>query len=250
MSNSTLVVQSIRTVLRARGMTYRELAKALGVSEPTIKRNLGNGDFSLTRLDRICEVLEVSLPELLDRTAVSTCVTELSEAQEQALVRHPKLLLLTYLLVNEWRIADIVETFDLDENAIVSALLELDRLEIIDFRPPDRIRRLTARNFSWRRDGPVHAFFVDRVASEFLRGAHGESDAFQFVGGTLSSASFARMAKAIDQLAREFEELARRDSRLPLDARDGCSAMLVLRRWECSEFTRLRRRREPHSGRK
>src|SRR5581483_3294678 len=209
MSNSTLVVQAIRAALRARGMTYRELAKALGVSEPTIKRNLGRGDFSLSRLDRICEVLEISLPNLLDSAAASSYLTELSEAQEQALVRDPKLLLLTYLLVNEWRIADL-------------------------------IRRLTARNFSWRRDGPVHAFFVDRVASEFLLGALGESDAFRFVGGTLSAASFARMGKAIDQLTREFEELARRDSRLSLDARDGCSAMLVLRQWEFSEFTKLR----------
>jgi len=136
MSNSTLVVQAIRAALRARGMTYRELAKALGVSEPTIKRNLGRGDFSLSRLDRICEVLEISLPNLLDSAAASSYLTELSEAQEQALVRDPKLLLLTYLLVNEWRIADIIETFDLDENAIVGALLELDRLKIVDYRPP------------------------------------------------------------------------------------------------------------------
>jgi len=58
------------------------------------------------------------------------------------------------------------------------------------------------------------------------------------------------MGKAIDQLTREFEELARRDSRLSLDARDGCSAMLVLRQWEFSEFTKLRRPHQPRSGRK
>lgn len=242
MAGSTQIVQAVRAALRARGMTYRELATALGVSEPTVKRDLGRGDFSLSRLDRICEILGLSLEELLLGASTSTHITQLSETQERALVRQPKLLLVTYLLANEWRLVDITRAFDLDENALVSALLELDRLKIIDYRPPDRVRRLTARNFGWRRDGPVHAFFVEKVASEFLRGTQDDSDAFHFIGGTLSVASFARMRHAIVQLAQEFAELSRRDARLPLDARDGCSAMLVLRRWEFSEFTRLRRR--------
>lgn len=242
MAGSTQIVQAIRAALRARGMTYRELAVALGVSEPTIKRDLGRGDFSLSRLDRICEALGMSLADLIEGASTSTHITQLSEAQERALVRQPKLLLVTYLLANEWRLVDITKTFDLDENMLVSALLELDRLKIIDYRPPDRVRRLTARNFSWRRDGPVHTFFVEKVASEFLRGAQQDPDAFHFVGGTLSVASFERMRRAIEQIAREFAELSRRDARLPLDTRDGCSAMLVLRRWEFSEFTRLRRR--------
>ncbi len=242
MADSTLIVQGIRAALRERGMSYRELARSLGVSEATIKRNLTRGDFDLERLDRICGVLELSLQELLDRASKPDRLTQLSSAQEQALVRDPRLLLVTYLLVNDWRIADIIETFDLDENALVSILLELDRLKIIDFRPPDRIRKLTSRNFGWRRDGPVHTFFVERVAPEFLR-ADGNEDSFHFAGGTLSVASRARVVRALDQLAREFEELARNDARLPLAARDGCSVLLVLRRWEFSEFTRLRRLR-------
>jgi len=222
-------------------MGYRELAKALGVSEVTIKRNLSRGDFDLERLDRICEVLELSVQELLDLAAVPARLTQLSAKQEQALVRHPKLLLVTYLLVNNWRAAEITETFDLDENAMIGILLELDRLKIIEYRPPGRIRKLTSRNFGWRSDGPVHAFFVERVAPEFLR-AQDTRGSFHFAGGTLSAASRVRMAGALDKLAREFEEQARLDARLPLDARDGCSILLVLHRWEFSEFTKLRRR--------
>jgi len=52
----------------------------------------------------------------------------------------------------------------------------------------------------------------------------------------------ARMKMSIAQLVEEFEELARQDSKLPLEVRDGCSALLALRKWEFSEFTRLRRR--------
>jgi hypothetical protein len=51
-------------------------------------------------------------------------------------------------------------------------------------------------------------------------------DELHFIGGTLSAAS-----------------MARQDCRLPLEVRDGCSALLALRRWEFSEFTRLRRKK-------
>jgi hypothetical protein len=45
----------------------------------------------------------------------------------------------------------------------------------------------------------------------------------------------------IDRLAMEFEELAHKDARRPLAERDSCSAILSLRSWEFSEFSKLRR---------
>jgi DNA-binding Xre family transcriptional regulator len=224
-------------------MTYRQLAHLLGVSEPTVKRDLSRGGFSLARLDAICDALDVSLGELLqgDAGAAST-LTQLSEAQERALVRERRLLVVTYLLVNDWKFADITAAFALDENDLVKVLLRLDQLRVIDYRPPRRIRKLTARNFAWRKDGPVQTFFIERVAPEFLGGRFDAAgDALHFLGGTLSAASRARMQAAIARLVDEFEEMARHDARLSLDLRDGCSVLLALRQWEFSDFTRLRR---------
>lgn len=245
MSAAKILVDNIRGVLRQRGITYRQLAQLLGVSEPTIKRDLGRGDFSLARLDRICEVLQLSLAELVDASAPLR-VHEFSDAQERALVRDPQLLLLTYLLVNDWKWEEIVSTYAFDESQLVSLLLRLDELRIVDYRPPRRIKKLTSRTFSWRRDGPVHEFFLAQVAGEFLRGPFdGVGDAFQFVSGMLSMASRTQLRAALVRLAQEFDELARQDARLPLPQRDGFSLMLGLRQWEFSEFTRLRRRRDP-----
>lgn len=243
MAESRLLLQAIRTQLRARGITYRELARRLGVSEPTVKRDLSRGDFSLSRLDRICEVLELSLADLANpEPGEGGTLTRLSAEQESALVSDPRLLLATYLLVNDWKFAEIVETYRIDENPLVELLLRLDALKIVDYRPPHRIRKLTARNFAWRRDGPVQEFFLQRVLPEFL-GARfdGPLDGFHFVGGLLSEPSRRHVGAALARLEKEFEELARRDARLPLAMRDGCSVVLALRRWEFSEFARLRR---------
>ena len=249
MTASAIIVQAIRTELRHRGITYRELAERLGVSEPTIKRHLGKGGFTLQRLDEICEALGLDLEALIRQTRSDRrAVTELSTAQEASLVADPKLLLTTYLILNNWRFGEIMATFRIDENELVSLLLKLDALKIIEYRPPQRIKKLTARNFSWRKDGPVHRYFMSRVLPEFFgERFDGTGDAFHLVGATLSEGSRARMQAAIARLVEEFEQLARMDARLSLDVRDGCCAVLGFRRWEFSEFTRLRRERDKPS---
>jgi transcriptional regulator with XRE-family HTH domain len=241
MMGTAVLVRGVKARLRAQGMTYRELARRLGLSEPTIKRDLARGNFSLERLDRICQVLGIGVEELLESVARSP-LTELTEPQEHALVSNPRLLLVTYLAVNDWKFAEIVATFRLEAGELIDVLLKLDRLRILEFRPPARIRKLTARNFSWRKDGPVQGYFLARVVPEFFAARfEAPGDEMRFVGGTLSAASMLRMQATLRRAAAEFEQLAHQDSRLPLAERDGCSAILAVRRWEFSEFGRLRR---------
>ena len=141
MSAATSIVENIRGALRQRRMTYRDLATAIGVSEATVKRDLSRGDFSLRRLDRICDVLDYSLSDLAQAPAAgSALLTHLSEQQELELVKEPRLLVVTYLLVNDWKWSEITSTFQLDDNELISALLRLDALAIVDYRPPRRIR--------------------------------------------------------------------------------------------------------------
>jgi len=243
MSGSKLILRGIRKLLRARGMTYRELALNLGVSEPTVKRDLSRGNFSLGRLDRICEILGVGVDELIQNSFESTnLLTELSDVQEIGLISEPRLLLTTYLVLSDWKFNEILAAFRFGENELVSLLLTLDGMGLVDYRPPDRIRKRTARNFSWRKDGPVHRFFIERILPEFFAANFDTTAAgFHFMGGALSDSSMRYMAAELSRLAREFDALSRQDATLPLEDRNGCSAVLALRNWEFSEFTKLRR---------
>jgi hypothetical protein len=93
----------------------------------------------------------------------------------------------------------------MEENELIDLLLRLDRLKIIEYRPPHRVRKLTARNFGWRKDGPVHSFFVTRFVPEFFQSAFdGPGDAFRCVGGALSSASLTQFKASLERLAVEF----------------------------------------------
>ena len=151
MSATSTVLIGLKSLLRSRGITYRELARQIGVSEPTIKRDLSKGNFSLKRLDQICVTLGITLAELVQSPAGAGLVTQLTESQELALSGNPKILLVTYLLVNDWKFRDVVDAFRMDENELIEILLRLDQLKIIEFRPPHRVRKLTSRNFAGAR---------------------------------------------------------------------------------------------------
>lgn len=242
MADSRTLLKHLKARLRAQGVTYRELAKRLRLSEPQVKRDLSRGRFSLQRLDHICEVLNLTLEDLLEPPTRAPPLTELSAEQEKAIVSKPKLLLVAYLTANDWKFQEIVTTFQLSPSELIDILLRLEKLGIAEFRPPNRVRKLTARNFSWRKDGPVHDFFLRRVAPEFFGGRfEGAGDDLRFIGGLLSTESLMKFKAGIDRLASDFEELARNDARRPLEERDSCSAILALRAWEFSEFNKLRR---------
>jgi transcriptional regulator with XRE-family HTH domain len=246
------LVDAIKRRLRAQGITYQALARKLQVSEPTVKRDLTRGDFSLKRLDAICDVLGTTVADLANEEPVRELrITEFTDAQERALAADPRLVLLTYLLVNRWSFDDIRDAVEVSENDLVKALLALDQLGIVEFRPPQGVRLLTARNFAWRKDGPVHKYFLTRLVPDFFKTRFDQpGDEFYFVAGSLSAGSQERFKAALNRITAEFEELARQDARLPVSERHGCAAILALRDWRFAEFARYRRRAsKPSTGR-
>lgn len=244
--STAVLVDAIKRRLRAQGITYLALARRLGLSEPTVKRDLARGDFSLKRLDRICDVLGVTLTELANEpSGAEERVTKLTDSQERALTAEPRLLLITYLLVNRWSLDEITRAIEVTENELIKAVLALDAIGIVRFRPPRGVQLRTARNFSWRKDGPVHGFFLKRVAPDYFASRFdGAGDDFNFVAGSLSAASQTRLKAALNNLTIEFEELARQDARLPVSQRHGCAAILAMRDWRFSEFARYRKTRK------
>ena len=92
------LVEALKKLLKARGVTYRQLAAGLGLSEPSVKRLFSERTFTLQRLEQVCQVLEIDFFELakLARGA-STTINEMTIEQEQILAKDSKLLGVFYL---------------------------------------------------------------------------------------------------------------------------------------------------------
>src|SRR5690606_22751724 len=123
MAQATALIDELKRFRKAQSTTSPSLASRLGLSESPIKRMFARRSFSLRRLEQICQAVGIEISDLVEMlNARREYLTELTVEQEQALVAEPKLLLLTYLLINGWPLSAIT-----DEFAIEPAELDRDR---------------------------------------------------------------------------------------------------------------------------
>src|SRR5207344_626637 len=95
-------------------MTYADLAHALRVSTPTVKRLFSQRTFTLDRLEEILKVIELDFYELARMShGRRSGPVELSVEQETALAKDARLFTVFWLLCNEWRFDEIVADFKL-----------------------------------------------------------------------------------------------------------------------------------------
>jgi hypothetical protein len=242
MAQVSLLVTELKRYLKSQGITYAALGKQLDLSESSVKRLFARQSFSLQRLEQILNLLGLEIADLVAlMNERREFLTELTPEQEDALLADPKQLLMTYLLINGWTLPEITSTFAIDDSEAERLLIRLHRARIIELLPFNRVKLLTARNFTWRKDGPVQKFFAREVQREFLDSQFaGAGEHLRFVAGLLTHASLAQLQQSIDRLAREFDELVRRDATQP--ERRSCSAVFALRPWEFSMFAALRRK--------
>src|SRR3954462_10269498 len=163
------LVEALKTSLRSRGVTYRSLAKHIGVSEPTVKRMFSNGTFTLERIEQILEVIELDLEELarLVRDG-SAAPAELTQEQEAALAQDSRLFSVFWMIQNEWTFPGILEAFAVTRAELTKAYARLERLGLIRWGPGERARLLVRRDFRYRDGGPVKKTYGTRVMNEFL----------------------------------------------------------------------------------
>lgn len=246
MSQAKSLHTALKRALRERGRTYADAAAVLRISEASVKRLFSRGTLSLVRIERLCDWLGMDLTDLVALGAQQQpLLTQMTQPQEKALLSEPALLLLSYLVLNRWTQAEIMQIFRFDEPELFRHLAKLEKLGLIELHPFGRIRIRAARNFGWRKDGPIQRYFSERVLREFLDtrfDASGEK--MLFVGGMLSRASVLKLQALMDQLAKDFDRLVADDLHLPASERYGVSLFAGARPWEFSEFTRLRRSRD------
>lgn len=242
---------ALKRCLKARGMTYAGLAPHLDLSEQSVKRLFSSGGFTLERIEQICRLLDMDLFELARHAqGEAATATELSVAQEQALAQEPRLLLVFHLVLSGWRIAEIVEAYEISHPQCIAALAKLDRLRLIDLKPGNDVRVRTARLITWRRDGPIRQAYQDRVLNEFFDAPFDSpGEMLQFEAKELSRASRAVIRRKFERLVKEFNELATLDADLKPSERESMGLVIGLRPYVLSLFTRMQRSKRVPSGR-
>jgi len=138
--------------------------------------------------------------------------------------------------------AEIMEYYQMPATECIQKLAKLDKLKIIDLLAGNRIKLLVDSNFGWRENGPIQKFFQKTIGNEYFNSQFEHDDEILLVlNGMLSSQSNGEFQRKIKRLAREFEVLNQEDVNLPLNDRNGVTAVLAIRGWRYGLFEHLQK---------
>ena len=250
MTTSAGLVEVLKRELRSRGITYAHVARKLGLSEASVKRMFSRRDFSLKRLDQVCQLASSEFSDLARALhQEENLISQLTFEQEKEIVSNPKLFLAAVCALNHVGFEQIVATYDVSKAECIQLLARLDRLGFIRLMPNNRIKLLVSPSFSWLPDGPIQRFFNQQAHNEYFRSRFDRPDEYMVVvNGMLSRNSRAAILTRLKRIAREFSELSNDDARLPLAERSAMSLLVAVRHWELAAFAALRRREPPQYG--
>jgi len=237
------IIATLKVTLKQRGWTYADIASQLGLSESSIKRCFAGCDFSLKRLQRICDLIGVDLMTLINQVEENQRnIDELSEQQEKALADNVKLLMIAFLLLNHFSYKQILEHYAIEAHEGTQLLARLDHLGIIDLLPENKIRMRLSRNFNWRKNGPIQHFFEEKVQSDFFQSRFDQAEELRIVlNGMLSNHSLKMINQKFRRMALEFENQVKEDRKLDLEDRLSTTAVIAVRPWHLGAFEQFRK---------
>lgn len=234
MSQTQHLLQSLKKCLRARGLTYRDVAAALAISEASVKRIFSEQTFSLQRLEEVCRFLDLTFYDLARMTHIGSedDITKLTLPQERGLAKDPLVLTYFYLLLTGRTPAKIAREFGLDDLQQATMLARLSKLKLVELLPKNNGRLLTGRRIEWRHDGPIRKLYQRQVQQAFMDSDFdGSDEVFRFDTGELSAASVTTLTKRFEKLSQEFDEFAELEISTPASKKKAYGLMVSFRPW-------------------
>jgi transcriptional regulator with XRE-family HTH domain len=243
MNASTILVAALKAELRKSGMTYADLARELKMAESSIKRIFAQGDMPLSRVDAVLAALKMDFDQFARELVQAQAPRrELTLAQERAVVRDRKLLLVAISVLSQWTLEQIVATYRLSEAEGVRHLVHLDRLGFIDLLPHNRFRLKVDKTFRWRPDGPVMAYFRTHVVADYFNGGFSdEGETLLLVHGEIGVATADAFAERLAKLGQDFAQQHLADQRLAASKKRAYTLVAGMRSWLFAAFRDLKR---------
>ncbi len=243
MSQTRHIVETLKQELRKQGVTYRQVASALDLSEASIKRLFAENSFTLARLEQICEILHLEISDLIHHMEKNIELThQLTLEQETELVSDLKLMMMAHFLMNKLEFSEIIDIYDISETEGIRLLAKLDRMKIIELQPGNRVKLMISKHFQLLPGGPIQRFYEKVVQTEFFNSSFSGSGEYRvYVSGMFSRSANAEIIRKIKRLAEDAHDLRDDSDSLPLEERFGCSLIMAIRPWEVKVFDAMRR---------
>lgn len=245
-TETTVLLETVKALLRKKGVTYGALAKELGLSLPAVKRTMNSPAIPLGRLEAICDVIGISLADAATLARGSGHENfYFTEAQERFFAREPHYL--AYLFeVLELSPAEIEKKHGISPKSTRRYLRKLEELGLLEVHPGDKIKTQIRGAVFWDDDGILGATFSRSMLrnisahAEKKLGAPGDLH-LAMHGWNLNALQYTEFRREYEELARKYRDLST-FNRKALGRRDTkyVSAMFVSDYWEDPFFREVK----------
>ncbi|WP_157496819.1 helix-turn-helix domain-containing protein [Hahella ganghwensis] len=227
------LMQALRRALKAKGMTYRQLGNELGISEATVKRMFREQDCSLSRLTQICNLLNISVYDLMSvAQQQEESTTPLTPQQEQYLATHPGHFAFLLCLLQRQSPDQIQSRHQLTDRCVFYYLRDLDRQNFLELAEHNRFRLKVGPQVRWSLQGPlqqklkeVNQIFIRHVMDHNLDPGYAFESSFRF----MSQSTLDAFCEDLRQLSRKYRRhSAQEDALLPNEALRGVKWTLAI----------------------
>ncbi|MDO8700997.1 MAG: helix-turn-helix domain-containing protein, partial [Undibacterium sp.] len=168
MPKATTLVDSLKRELKARNITYAELATRISMSEASVKRMFSQKNFTLQRLDEILQATAISLRDLALNSGEESLISELTFDQEKEIISDPKEFVVAVSALNLLSVEQMIKIYEISEVEVIKYLLRLDKIGFLELLPNNRVKLLVSRTFRWIPNGPIQSNFRDQAYAEYL----------------------------------------------------------------------------------
>jgi len=168
-----VLINALKKALKLKGVTYPKLAKMLEISEGSVGRIFSEGTFTLNRFVKICNLIGLSIEDLilLEEIEVPGRQFEYTLEQEQYLARplNKNILVFFELLIHGKTPQEIAREYGLDDNMLVKILSQLEKLGLIEWLPENQAKILTSKMITFLKDGPISKTYTRETLEDFFK---------------------------------------------------------------------------------
>jgi transcriptional regulator with XRE-family HTH domain len=213
------LVATLKQLMKKQGYRYQDLAAALKLSLPTVKRVLSGADISLERLLAICGWLGISLSDLVEMSKSSEAeLFRFTEDQEKFFSSNPSYLAYLYSLYSgKLSPSEIQRKYNLSPVSTRKYLRQLEKLGLIELLTPDRVRVLIRGVITWDDRGVLGRTFSTRMIRQLCeRAISSDSKHLHTIlmGWTLTEENYQEMKKEFSDLAAKYRQVSKLNSKL------------------------------------
>lgn len=247
MNQSQNLTAALKEYMKRKGVTYRALGEALGLTESAMKRAFSHASFSLRRLDQICQHLEVDFLTLAKLSKKSSDALEILNAeQEKTLAENEELFVVFYLIVAGIPVEKIPGRFRFTAARARELAGVLVNLGLIRETAKGAYASRVSQSVLWQRGGPLFLRYEHQVKREFFEADFtGDNESLWYLAGNISPHSLKRIESRFQSLLDEIRETIVADEALfPSSELKNFAMICGLRPWVFSLIDQYRKKRK------